>query len=296
MNSTLDDHGQPVISNFSRKRNQDKALQSLAGILQGVTADQKLNEVEVLFLDAWLKSGEEYKDDGDFLDVMDIIEEALEDGIIEQHELAEIQSVLSDVVEYREQSGDVDALTNKLLGFLQGITSDDVINDKEIQALIDLLGESEELCQVWPANVIISRLEAILEDGIVDDEERAELLSMLKSICGQGFLDTGSAECFATDFFGEQIDLDGIEGKAICFTGKFLSGNRKSVEAAAKEKGAIVRSDVVKALDYLVIGSLASRDWKFSSHGRKIEAAIRNKQNGVATSILTEETWAEFIS
>ena len=143
--------------------------------------------------------------------------------------------------------------------------------------------------------MINQRLEIILKDGVVDDQERAELLVMLKSICGQQFTDTGAAECGATDFFGEAIELLNIEGKSICFTGKFLSGSRKIMESLAKENGAEIRTGIAKDLDFLIIGSMASQDWKFSSHGRKIEAVLNNKEQGSKTHIVNEETWMRFV-
>ncbi|WP_215407671.1 BRCT domain-containing protein [Vibrio gigantis] len=296
MTDYQDIHGQPLNTNFNHSRNKQKALQALAGILRGVTADKALNETEVLFLDTWLKTEKEYKQDGDFLDLIDLIEDALEDGIIEKHELEDIQNFLGDVVEYGYQCDtNYEALINQLLGFLQGITSDDQINDREIDGLLSLLNSHPAILNTWPANIINHRLEKVLEDGIVDDNERTELLVMLKSICGQQFTDTGSAECGATDFFGESISLSDIDGKSICFTGKFLSGTRKVMESLAKAKGGEVRSGVARDLDYLVIGSMASRDWKFTSHGRKIEAALKNKQQNYETHILNEETWMSFV-
>lgn len=296
MKNHQDTHGQPLNTNFNHNRNKQKALQALAGILQGVTADKTLNTTEVLFLDTWLRTEKEYKQDGDFLDLMDLIEDALEDGIIEKHELEEIQGFLKDVVTYGYQCDtDYEALINQLLGFLQGITSDDQINNKEIDGLLSLLNSYPAILDTWPANIINQRLEKVLEDGIVDDEERAELLVMLKSICGQQFTDTGSAECGATDFFGEPITLSDIEGKSICFTGKFLAGSRKIMESLAKAKGGEIRNGIARDLDYLIIGSMASRDWKFSSHGRKIEAVLKNKQQGYETHILNEETWMDFV-
>jgi len=45
----------------------------------------------------------------------------------------------------------------------------------------------------------------------------------------------------------------------------------------------------------LVIGTLASRDWCFSCHGRKIEKAIKLKEKGAPVVIITERTWLQYI-
>jgi len=297
MNTQLNNQSQPLVTDFNHTRNKQKALQALSGILRGVTADTKLNDIEILFLDTWLKTESRYKKDGDFLDLIDLLEEVLEDGIIEQHELSEIQEFLSDVVDYGYQceTADQDALINQLLGFLQGITSDDVLNDKEIFNLQTLIQSNPLVLESFPGNKIHQRIETILEDDVIDDEERKDLLDMLKSISGQQFLDTGCAECGATDFFGEPIQLTSIQDKSVCFTGKFIAGSRKVMEGFAKSNSADIRSRVTKDLDYLIIGSMASRDWKFSSHGRKIESVINNQASGSTTKIINEETWMEFV-
>lgn len=51
----IDEHGQPTSWGINYKRNKEKALKSLQGILSGIQADRRLNPTEVLFLDTWLK-------------------------------------------------------------------------------------------------------------------------------------------------------------------------------------------------------------------------------------------------
>ena len=47
---------QPLVRAFSFSIERDKALYGLKGILIGLVADQRLNEMELLFLDSWLQS------------------------------------------------------------------------------------------------------------------------------------------------------------------------------------------------------------------------------------------------
>ena len=75
---------------FTAKRNKQKSLISLRGILLGVTADHRLNETEILFLATWLKSNPELKRDHDFLTIQRAIEAVLEDGIITADEKDEL--------------------------------------------------------------------------------------------------------------------------------------------------------------------------------------------------------------
>ncbi|ORQ08960.1 NAD-dependent DNA ligase, partial [Vibrio cholerae] len=101
------------------KRNKEKALKSLQGILSGIQADRRLNPTEVLFLDTWLKTDTAFKKDGDFLDLRDLIEDVLEDGVVEEHELTEIRNLIKDILNYGFRDGwESDGLINQLLGFL----------------------------------------------------------------------------------------------------------------------------------------------------------------------------------
>ena len=52
----LDRNGQPTNKRFNQGRNVEKAVSGMLGILQGLTADQRIGEREVLFLDAWLRN------------------------------------------------------------------------------------------------------------------------------------------------------------------------------------------------------------------------------------------------
>ncbi|HDT6079684.1 TPA: BRCT domain-containing protein [Aeromonas veronii bv. veronii] len=281
---------------FCYQRNKQKALISLLGILNGITADQRLNDTEILFLATWLSSDSEFKNDGDFLDIQDQISEILKDGIITADEKDDLLALLNDVLQYNDiEDGNMDMLVNMLLGFLQGISADDRLTEQEIMALQAFLGRHQELLISWPGSLLATRLSSILADGVVTTEEREDLLTLVKQVSGQSFTDTGLAAGLATAFFADD-KVQSLEGKTVCFTGTFLSGTRRVLEQQAAAFGASSVKDVSKKVSVLVIGSLASRDWMFTSHGRKIEAAIRAKSKGQEIHIINEELWGQLVS
>lgn len=69
---------------------QTKSLQTLHGFLQGVIADNILTESEVLALRAWLNDNISLRGQYPFDRVYDVIEAALDDGILEQKELEDM--------------------------------------------------------------------------------------------------------------------------------------------------------------------------------------------------------------
>lgn len=285
-----------VPMSFGYKRNKQKALISLHGILSGLTADQRLNDTEILFIATWLKSDSEFKKDGDFLDIQDLIHDVLEDGVITSDEKEDLLNLLNDVLQYNEIEHDnMDALVNMLLGFLQGISADSNIVEQEVMALSSLLLKHRDLLVSWPGSLLFNRLNDILADGKIDDEEREDLLELVKQISGQRFTESGLAAGMATEFFADG-NVMSLRGKTVCFTGKFLSDTRHNLEQQAKLLGASPVKGVTTHLDVLIVGSLASRDWMFTSHGRKIEAAIKVKEKGKDIQIINEEDWMRVAS
>ncbi|WP_071911279.1 BRCT domain-containing protein [Aeromonas sp. SCS5] len=280
-----------VPMSFGYKRNKQKALISLHGILSGITADQRLNDTEILFMATWLKSDSEFKRDGDFLDIQDLIHDVLEDGVITADEKEDLLNLLNDVLQYNEIEHDnMDALVNMLLGFLQGISADSNIVEQEVLALSSLLLKHRDLLASWPGSLLFNRLNDILADGMITEEEREDLLELVKQISGQRFTESGLAAGMATEFFADG-DVKSLQGKTVCFTGKFLSDTRHNLEQQAKMLGASPVKGVTTHLNVLIVGSLASRDWMFTSHGRKIEAAIKANEKGCDIQIINEEDW-----
>ncbi|TOL77210.1 NAD-dependent DNA ligase, partial [Vibrio parahaemolyticus] len=65
----------------------------------------------------------------------------------------------------------------------------------------------------------------------------------------------------------------------------------KIQEQKALALGAQVKGNVVKGLDILVLGAVASRDWRFTSYGRKIESVLTYREEGRKIEIINEELW-----
>jgi hypothetical protein len=70
----------------------------------------------------------------------------------------------------------IDRAMHTLEGLVTGIAIDSKINDKELSALTGWIGSHREYANRHPFNEVIGRLNEILADGIVDDEEKADIL------------------------------------------------------------------------------------------------------------------------
>lgn len=284
------------LQRYNFKRNQEKAVYALKGILTGFVADQKLTEMELIFLEFWLSSQDSLNKDGDAFDLQDVLSDILSDGIVTNDELTELHLLIDDIIQYRRKNdAGIESKINEFLGILTGIVADDNVNDKEINFLSSWIENNSEIYLEWPIYSIAETIKVILKDGNITNEEKDHLSHCIKDITGIRFNENGVAYGMATDFFNSQEVEIFHENANYCFTGEFLVGTRKVVEDMAIKNGAIIKKDVVNNLDFLVIGTLASRDWRFSSHGRKIEHAMKLQKDGKSIMIITENSWLKHV-
>jgi hypothetical protein len=248
---TIDRHGQPLNRVFNNQRNVENAVSGLLAVLRGISADNELAASEVLFLDAWLRSQESLKDDGDLIDLVDLIGDVLADGQITRSELDDIQQLVQDILAFREPPIlSIESQVNRLLGMLSGIASDGKLTLQEIGELTLWLNDNPELTEQWPGDVLSSRLSAILADGQFDPEEQEDLLETCKQIAGPRFVETGLSHGMSTEFLEDPVESIDYDGCCFCFTGKFVTGGRKTVEQSASRRGA----------DHVVVQNLLYRD------------------------------------
>lgn len=182
-----------------------------------------------------------------------------------------------------------------LLGICTGLCADDKIDNKEIAFLKIWLNENSNIVQYWPGSAIAGRIDAILADGFITQDERDDLLSLLVGITGNSFSETGSA---APDSPALPIDDDPsiyFRDMLFCFTGKFFYGTRAACERVILNLGGMAVDGVTKKLDYLVIGALVEPSWVHTTYGRKIESAMKHKEAGSEIAIISEQQWTRAI-
>lgn len=182
-----------------------------------------------------------------------------------------------------------------LLGLCRGLLADNELSEGEIIFLDTWMKEHQELNDTWAGRVIAQRLAEILADNIVTPEESADLKQTIEQIIGGG-LEDGITGGNATSLPVDQGAKITIEGALFCFTGAFVLGTRKACERLVIERGGAAASNVSSKTAYLVIGGLASRDWKHTSHGTKIEKAMALKDKGHHITIIDEPALTAIVS
>ncbi|MCW8830991.1 MAG: hypothetical protein OQK32_05650 [Gammaproteobacteria bacterium] len=291
-----DRDGQPPIA-IHYRRNIAKALESLRGICLGITVDRRLNEDEVVMLDTWLRDQQFLQNEPDVFDLLDLTGDILADGVVTNEELEDLIGLIDTVLEHGLDSSEyfMDDQVERLLGYTKGLIADNHLSDQEVNQLGQWVREARQQCNTWPVSVVADRVDAILADNIIDEEEREDLLQLLQSLHGGDWMESGAVSGVSAELPWDQVDNVGFTGKMFCITGKFVYGPRRRVCERIESLGGLIHARVVSKLDYLVVGAIASRDWKHSTHGNKIREAMAMRDDGRGIKIITEWQLAEHI-
>lgn len=186
---------------------------------------------------------------------------------------------------------DVARSCGALLGIVQGVLADGVINDTELLFLQDWLNNNENLAAQWPGNALVVALRQVLEDGRIDPSERAYMADMLQALVG-GRLDELASSTHVSELAIDRVDAVEFAGRLFCLTGDFCLGSRAQCEEFIRKRGGDVKTSVTKGLDYLVVGGMGSEEWKHGSFGTKILKAQQYKAAGARISIVHEDAFA----
>jgi hypothetical protein len=188
-----------------------------------------------------------------------------------------------------------DRSTSELIGLARGIMADGTVNKAEFDLLVDWLESNPDSLYCYPGNVLLKRVERILEDGVVEQEELDDLGELLRQLTGESQGRIQGANASTELPLNDPAPPVEFQGRCFVFTGKFALGPRTICEEEVVRRGGRTNYTITQKVDYLVIGVIGSRDWYHTSHGRKIEEAVRNRENGHGIAIISEDHWAEHL-
>ncbi len=189
----------------------------------------------------------------------------------------------------------VDRQITEMLGLAKGIICDGVLTDAEAMALRQWVRANPDACHAYPGKDLSLRVLTYLEDGVVDDDEREELKEFLMELVGEPDDLTGSMQ------EATRLPIDSppptllFDNREYVFTGLLAAGSRDWAQRQVTERGGRFANAITKRTTYLVIGLIPSEAWIQSTHGRKIQEAVRLKQSGHPIHIVGEEHWLEAI-
>ncbi len=185
-----------------------------------------------------------------------------------------------------------DTVIDELIGVCERRTTDGKLICEEIRSLKEWILQNRGFRDLYPVNVLYQRIREILLDGVIYDNERAQLFSVLSEF-------TGFAPGLGREDLSSSMPLDIpapeviIPNHNFCFAGVFAFGTHERCEAETTIRKGRVLKEVSFQTDFLIIGELSSMNWIHSPYVRKIAKAIEVRELIKGLWIVSEENWIQ---
>ena len=184
-----------------------------------------------------------------------------------------------------------DRQVDTLIGLSKGLIADGAVNQAEAEFLLSWLVQNRYTTENPIILNLLEKVNYMLEDGVLDSEESAELLNILQLISGEKS-EIGELSKTSTLPVNNPMPSIIFEGTSFLFTGTCAYGTRRQCQEVIESLGGINANGVTKTLNYLILGTYVTDSWAHESFGRKIEKAVEYRDNGIPLIIVTEEHWA----
>lgn len=182
---------------------------------------------------------------------------------------------------------------DELVGLARGIAADGDLGQAEVEFLQKWLAANMAVSQQPLIRTLYQRINDVLEDGVLDAEEKAILLETLNSFSNRDF-ELGEVLKSSTLPLCDPAPSLSFDGTIYCFTGTFIYGQRKHCEQAVIERGGGC-GGLSRKTQVLVIGAYATESWKHSSFGNKILQASEWRDEGRPIAIVSEHHWTQYL-
>lgn len=264
----------------------EKSLNSLLGIIEGITIDCLINDSEIQFLENWMHDHQVSEHQPPYNLLLPVVAEVIADGVLTQKELQLIKRTCNSLAAH-EYFSTITADIQRLHTLLAGIAADAIVSGAELSGLSAWLADHSHLKNSYPYDEVTNKIAKVLKDNHIDEQEQKELLSLFgefvsmlddKTITNPTVNDNNLCDK------NPQIDFNGV----FCFTGASSKYSRSEFKKVITALGGKVTEDITTRLNYLVIGNKGQPQWKFGSYGNKIDEAIKLRKNGHPIMIIHE--------
>jgi len=283
---------------FHASANFQKEFNSLIGIATGLVADNYITKGELDFFDLWIREQKHANMMPFYNEIIDALSEAKNDDVMSEHHketLAELiqLAIENEVVFTKISTTDEKNITNRLIGVVRGLLADDVLNNTEIESLHNLI--SSHINPLFSATNDI--LTNIKDFNNITQEQRNALKIELNRIIGGSIHEHGVIDGMTANIPFDTLPKEfNLYCKRFVLTGNFYTMSRKQMGTLIESFGATQSRHVNGVADLLIVGGMASKDWAFSSFGRKIEEAITLRKEGNGLLIVDERQMADYLA
>ncbi len=286
------------IERIHKKSNDRKRELYWVGFLEGTLSSKIIESAEE---DAILAEADKFAEFFDDPDAADLAEDLRARCFSGQNDLiSAIQGIVSEkhtallqVAPYSE----LDEI-NEFLGFCAGVICDGVILKSEAEAMLARFHDSMILSTSVVFRDLWRALEAALADKVLSEEESEDLREWIALLVGDGFTDTGLPN------IGNVAQLDTpitdptaitLSGSSFVLTGPMRLGPRSFIIDEITRCGGTVAGSVSRKTRYVVVSHTASKNWRASHYGTKIERAKELISEGYQLRFVSETALAQAI-
>lgn len=280
---------------FTMPAELHKAINTLRGLVAGISADTAVGDSEIAELAHWCELQAHLRDRHPFSELIPVVEEACADGVVTSEEAQNILWLCNNFTATGTYYNDITSSIQFLAGLLHGMLADNELADKEILALQNWVNANDFLKGTYPFDEIESLLCDILADGVITAEEKERLMAFMSNIVD--FTQSLNLNEFDFAELRKKYSVDGIcavcpeitfEGKTFVITGESYRASRAEIKEKIESFGGVVRSAVSVRTDYLVVGDAGNPCWAYACYGRKIEEAEMIRREGGRVVIVNE--------
>lgn len=267
----------------------ERDFQTIIGILEGIDSDGVINRNEIEALVKWSTDTKKYNTKEPYKSLLDKIKLAISDYNID---LDEKEDLVWFCKQYVESNGYFDKVTQKvqlLYGILHGISSDNIINEREVLFLRQWLESNSYLENIYPFDEISVIVRKVLQDGDLDSNESVELMNFcnLFTLKDSQYRSKDFVENLNSNIFEVEPEIL-IEKRTFCITGESKNFKRKDIISKITSRKGSFSSSVTKKVDYLVVCEDRNVCWAFTNYGRKIEQVLKLRASGHTIAIIHE--------
>lgn len=264
------------------------AFTTLCGLLDGINSDKEVNSIEVNHLSQWFVANIALKSKKPFHEIFNKFSEIIADEVISFEEIEDLKWVCNKFKDGGSYYNEVTKDIQFLHGFIGGMAADDMLNEKELQALKYWLVDKEYLEGTWPYDELYSLALAILADGKIDEAERKVAVSFFKDFLGINTLNTEASENQTLKGICKIDPSVQFEYKRFVITGASTKASREEIKRMIEDCAGQVDDRVTQKTDYLIVMAEGNSTWTYSVYGRKVEQAMKLRKQGHGITIVHE--------
>jgi NAD-dependent DNA ligase len=284
---------------FTARSRMEKSVNSLIGLVEGISIDGVVNEREMSFIHQWLMEHAELKGRHPYNELIPVLEAAVADGVFSSEERADI-TWLCERLRSTEFYNQTTADLQRLHGIVGGIIADGVVTEAELKGLSLWMGEHEHLKTCWPYDEISSLITSVMADKRIDEKEQVVLKAFFSEFVA--VLDEKTIVSPQLEITGSFVGLCAVcpeiefEGRKFCFTGASARHTRSALSKMVQDLGGEVATSLTSSVSYLIVGAEGNPCWAFACYGRKVEKAVDLRKAGSRVMVIHENDFHDAVA